>query len=145
MPIGRSVVIRRIAASRLRAGVRMSPPSRIAIARPMPFLPFTRRMGCGGVRCPAGGGGAGCGGGPAVGDEVDVPDVLVRVEGARDAERERLRTRLDRPGWQDQVLRPERVDELRLVQAEARELPGGELDEDRLVLGAEQLDLLDIR
>ena len=82
---------------------------------------------------------------PPVGDEVDVPDVLLRVEGARDAQREGLRAGLDRPGRQDQVLRPERVRERRRVQAEAGELPGGELDEDGLVLGAEQLDLGDVR
>ena len=48
MPIGRSAVISAMAASMLRPRVRMSPPSRIAMARPMAGLPLTRNMGCGG-------------------------------------------------------------------------------------------------
>ena len=48
MPIGSSAVISAIARSMLRPSARMSPPSRIAIARPIAGLPLTRNIGCGG-------------------------------------------------------------------------------------------------
>ncbi len=48
MPIGRFAVISFIARLRFRPSARISPPSRIAMARPMAGCPLTRNCGCGG-------------------------------------------------------------------------------------------------
>ena len=48
MPIGRSAVTRAIVFLMFLPSARMSPPSRIAIARPMAGSPLTRNIGCGG-------------------------------------------------------------------------------------------------
>ena len=48
MPIGSSVVIAVMACLTFLPRVRMSPPSRITIARPRAGLPLTRNIGCGG-------------------------------------------------------------------------------------------------
>ena len=78
-------------------------------------------------------------------DEVDVQDVLFGVEAARDAQRELLVAGLDDARRQDHVLGPERVHEGRLVEPEAGELLGRELDEDGLVLRPQHLDLENVR
>ena len=48
MPSGRSAVISAMVRCRLRPRAKMSPPSRMAMATPMPGFPLTRNMGCGG-------------------------------------------------------------------------------------------------
>src|SRR6516225_1013045 len=48
MPIGRSAMPESIALFTLLPNDRMSPPSRMAMARPMAGLPLTRNIGCGG-------------------------------------------------------------------------------------------------
>jgi len=48
MPMGRLAVTSCMACLIFLPKVRMSPPSRIAIARPMAGSPFTRNIGCGG-------------------------------------------------------------------------------------------------
>ena len=72
-------------------------------------------------------------------------DVLFGVEAARDAQRELLVAGLDDTRRQDHVLGPERVHEGRLVEPEAGELLGRELDEDGLVLRPQHLDLENVR
>ena len=52
MPRGSSAVTRCIACSMLRPSARMSPPSRMAMARPIAGLPLTRNKGCGGSAKP---------------------------------------------------------------------------------------------
>ena len=52
---------------------------------------------------------------------------------------------LERAGRADRVLRPQRRDQGRAVDAEARQLLGRKLDEDLLVLRAEELDLRHVR
>ena len=103
-------MISRIAASRLRPRVRMSPPSRIAMASPMAVLAVhaedgLRRIG---VAAADRGDVAQADHAP-VRDEVDVQDVLFRVEAARDPQRELLVAGLDDARRQDHVLRPERA------------------------------------
>ena len=82
---------------------------------------------------------------PAVGQEVDVEQVRFRPEGARNPERNRLVAGLELARGTDRVLRPERRDQRRPVDAEAGELRHRELDEDLLVLGADELDLRHVR
>ncbi len=48
MPTGRSAVTSWIFAATLRPSARMSPPSRMAMARPIAGWPLTRNIGCGG-------------------------------------------------------------------------------------------------
>ena len=71
-------------------------------------------------------------------------DVLLGLERAGDAQRQRLVAGLDRAGRPDDVLRLQRGDQRRAVDAEAGELLHREFDEDPLVLRAEDLDLRDI-
>ena len=47
-PIGRFAVISWIFAATLRPSARMSPPSRMAMPRPIAGWPLTRNIGCGG-------------------------------------------------------------------------------------------------
>jgi hypothetical protein len=77
-------------------------------------------------------------------DEVDRQQVLLRLEGARDAERQPLLIRLHDTGGTDGVLRLQGGDQRAVVQAEAGHPLGRELDDDLLVLRAENLDLGDI-
>ena len=49
---GRSAVISSMVRCMFRPSVRMSPPSRMAMARPIAGLPFTRNIGCGGSAKP---------------------------------------------------------------------------------------------
>ena len=123
----------------------MSPPSRMAMARPMAGSPLTRNSGCGGSAIAA----------PDLRDvaeaehasadgEVDVQHVLLGSECARHPKRERLVAGLDRAGRLDDVLRLQRGDQRRAVDAQAGELLHRELDEDLLVLRAQDLDLRDV-
>ena len=99
MPSGRFAVMSAIALRMLRPSARMSPASRIAIARPMAGLPLTRNIGCGGstkprrtvamspsrmMRSPD--------------DEVDRLDVALGIEGAGDAHEHALLAGLDDAG-----------------------------------------------
>ena len=82
---------------------------------------------------------------PAVGQEVDVEQVRFRPEGARDPQRDRLVAGLEFARGADRVLGPQRRDQRRTVDAEPGQLRDGELDEDLLVLGADELDLRHVR
>ncbi len=48
IPSGRSAMISSMVRCRFLPSARMSPPSRMAMARPIAGFPFTRNMGCGG-------------------------------------------------------------------------------------------------
>ena len=142
MPIGRSAWMRASAASMLSPSASTSPPSRMAMASPIAGSPSTRNIGCGGSAKPrrtlrdvahADH--------PPAGDEVDVQDVLLGPEGARDPQRDALVPGLDDAGGADIVLGADRGQERLAVDAQARQLLHRELDEDHLVLGAQDVDL----
>ena len=78
-------------------------------------------------------------------DEVDAQHVLLGPERARDPQRQRLVAGLDRSGRLDHILCLQRAEQGRAVDAEAGELLHRELDEDLLVLGAQNFDLGDVR
>ena len=91
---------------------RMSPPSRMAIARPMAGSPLTRNMRLRRIGKAA----------PDLGDvaqaehasansEIDARDVLLGAECARDAKRQRFVAGLDGAGRLDDVLRLQRRDQ----------------------------------
>ena len=82
---------------------------------------------------------------PAVGKEIDVEQVGLGTEGARNTQRDGLVAGLELARGTDRVLRPQRRDQRRPVDAEAGELRDRELDEDLLVLGADELDLRHVR
>ena len=77
--------------------------------------------------------------------QVDALQACLGAELAADAQADALRPRLHDAGRRDCVLRPERRDHVLLVDAEGRELAGGKLQEDHLVLGADQLDPAGVR
>ena len=56
-----------------------------------------------------------------------------------------LRTGLDDAGGRDRILGLERLDDVLLADAEGRHLARREFQEDHLVLGADQVDLADVR
>ena len=123
----------------------MSPPSRIAIASPIAGLPLTWKSGSGGSEKPR----RTCGDvaqrhEAVADDEVDRLDVVLGVEGARHAQEDPLVAGLQDAGGPDQVLRLQLREQGRVGEAEAGEPRGGELEEDLLVLGAEDLDLRDV-
>ena len=81
----------------------------------------------------------------AVGDEVDAENVLLGPEGAGDAHQDLLVAGLHHAGRRDGVLRLQRRDQRGAVDAQAGQLLGRELDVDALVLGAQDVDLGDVR
>ncbi len=78
------------------------------------------------------------------GDEVDVQEVELGIERARDPQRDPLVAGLQDACGPDGILRLERRDQSRIVEAEGGQALGRELEEDLLVLGAEDLDLRDV-
>ena len=82
---------------------------------------------------------------PAAGDEVDGEDVLFRPECARDADKNLFVARLHHARRRDGVLGAEGRDQRRAVDLEARQLLGGELHVDALVLSSEDIDLRNVR
>ena len=81
---------------------------------------------------------------PVAGDEVDVQEVELGIERARDPQRDPLVAGLQDACGPDGVLRLERGDQRRIVEAQRGQALGRELEEDLLVLGAEDLDLGDV-
>ncbi|MEY9459590.1 hypothetical protein ABH973_000003 [Bradyrhizobium ottawaense] len=79
------------------------------------------------------------------GGEVDIGNVLLGQEAARHPQRYPLRAGLNRSRRHHDVLRPQRRDQGRAIDAEICKLLLGELDEDHFLLCAQQLDLRDIR
>ena len=77
--------------------------------------------------------------------EVDVEQVLLRGEGPAHPQREPLAVGAHDARRPHHVLRREPGEDRRLVEAEAREALGLELEEDLLVLRAEQVHLRDVR
>ena len=80
----------------------------------------------------------------AAGGEVDVRYILLGSERARYAQRERLVAGLDRAGRMDDVLRLQGGDQAERSMPRRGQLLHRELDEDPLVLGAQDLDLGDV-
>jgi hypothetical protein len=113
----------------------------MAMARPMAGLPLTRNSGCGGSEKPPHGGDVAEAQRAVADGEVDVENVLFGGERAGDPERQRLVAGLDRPARAHDILRVKRAHQRRPVDAERGELLDRELDEDLLVLGAQDLDL----
>jgi hypothetical protein len=72
--------------------------------------------------------------------EVDRGEILFGAERARHSDRDGLLPRLDDAGGSDDVLRLERCDQSRAVEAESCEIGHRELDENLLVLRAKYLD-----
>ena len=82
---------------------------------------------------------------PAVGQEVDVEKVGFRAERAGNTERNLLVASLEGACGTDSILGSQRREQRRPVDAEAGEFLGRKLDEDLLVLRAEELDLRYVR
>ena len=82
---------------------------------------------------------------PAVRDEIDRQDVLLRPERARDADEDFFVPGLHHALRRDGVLGLEGGDQRGAVDPEASELLGRELHIDALVLGPEDVDLRDVR
>ena len=82
---------------------------------------------------------------PAVRDEVDGQDILLGPERARDADEDLLVPGLHDARGGDGVLGLQRRDQRGAVDPEAGQLLGRELHIDALVLGAEDVDLRDVR
>ena len=80
----------------------------------------------------------------AAGDEVDVAQILLGLEGAGDAQQQLFVAGLDDAGGADDVLRLQRGNQRRPVDAEAGEALHRKLDEHALILRAEHLDLGDV-
>src|SRR5271166_6525872 len=141
IPTGRFVLISCMACSTLRPRARTSPPVRMAMASPMPSFPLTRNIGCaaGDARDVAETDD------PAVRDEVDGEDVLLGPERARDADEDLLVPGLHHALRGDGVLCLEGGNQRRAVDPEARQLLRRELHIHTLVLGAEHVDLRDVR
>ncbi len=76
--------------------------------------------------------------------QVDRLDVALGVEGAGDAHEHALLLGVQDAGRADHVLRLQRRHDRAVVQAQAGEAFGRELDEDLLVLRAQHLDLRDV-
>ena len=76
--------------------------------------------------------------------EVDVQDVELGIERARDPQRQPLLAGLQDAGGPHRVLRLQGGDQRRIVEAERGQALGRELEEDLLVLGADDLDLRDV-
>ena len=120
----------------------MLPPSRIAIARPIAGSPLTRNIGCGGsarprrtvaisrsrIRRP-------------FTTKVTFSRSFSEFERACCSKRESLVSRLNGPGRNDDVLRFERGGQRGPVDAQSRKLLSRKLDEDFLILLAEELNL----
>src|SRR5262249_17830565 len=81
---------------------------------------------------------------PPADDEVHAQYILLGLERTRHTQRQRLVTGLDRAGRLDDVLRLQRGDQSRAIDAQAGELLHRELDEDLLVLRPEDLDLRNV-
>ena len=77
--------------------------------------------------------------------EVDAAQALLGAELAADAQADPLGAGLNHARGRDGVLRPQRLDDRLLVDAEGGELAGGEFEIDHLVLGADQLDAAGVR
>ena len=82
---------------------------------------------------------------PAVRDEIDAEDVLLRPKRARDADEDFFVGGLHHALRRDGVLGVEGGDERGAVDPEASELLGRELHIDALVLGSEDVDLRNVR
>ena len=143
MPSGKSAVISSMVRCRLRPSARMSPPSRMAMAsadgrlaiHPEHGLRRDRRrprrtsaISPSRIRRP-------------FASKVDRQNVLLGLERAGDAKRDPFVAGLHDAGRADGVLRLQRGDQVAAVDAQSCELLGRELDEDLLVLGADDLDL----
>ena len=72
--------------------------------------------------------------------QVDRLDVVLGFEGAGHAQEDPLLSGLQDAGRPDEVLRLQLPEQGGIREAEAREPCGGELEEDLLVLGAENLN-----
>ena len=77
--------------------------------------------------------------------EVDGLEALFRGELARHAHRDLLRSCIDGAAGLDGVLRLQRLDQAGKVEPHGGELLGGELQVNLLVLGADQIDLGNVR
>jgi hypothetical protein len=82
---------------------------------------------------------------PVAGDEVDREQVGLGLERAGDPQEQPLVAGLHHAGGADDVLRLQRRGQLREVQLEPGQALGREFQEDLLVLGAEELDLGNVR
>ncbi len=81
---------------------------------------------------------------PAADNEIDVAHILFGLERAGNAKLQGLGLGLDRAGRLHHVLRLQGGDQRRAVESEIGEVLGRELDEDALVLRAQDLDLGDV-
>jgi hypothetical protein len=81
----------------------------------------------------------------AVRGDIDGHDVLLGAEGAGDPQRQLLVAGLQRAGRSDRVLGAQRRDDVAAIDAQSGHLLRGELDDNGLVLGAQDLDLGYIR
>ena len=146
MPTGRFSVIRAIASATLCPSAMTSPPLRMAMAMPMPCWPLTRNIGCAGSA------------GPRVTRAMS-PRRIMRPPATKlmprtsCSERKAPETRtrifssagLHHARRRDGVLALERRDQRGAVDAQPGELLVRELDVHALVLGAQDVDLGDVR
>ncbi len=145
MPIGRLAVISSIASWMFLPSARMSPPSRMAMASPIAGLPSTRNMGWGGSAKPR----RTLAMSASLIMRPPATKVVSRMSCSDSNEpetrmRDRLVPGLDDAGRPDHVLGLQGGQQGAPVDAEARQLPHRELDEDHLVLGTQDLDLRDV-
>ena len=82
---------------------------------------------------------------PSVGQEIDVEEVRFRPEGAGNTEQNLLIASFERARRTDRILRSQRRDQRRAIDAKPGQLLGRKLDIDLLVLRAEELDLRHVR
>ena len=145
IPSGRLARILATSALIFRPRARMSPPSRIAIARPIAGLPLTRNIGCGGstyARCTSAMSPRRMFRPPNTKFTLRMESSLSKAPVTR--KNSRSLPGLQHPGRTDEVLRPHRIDQRTVVKPERGKPLGRELDEDLLVLRAEDFDLRDI-
>ncbi len=123
----------------------MSPPRAIEMPSAITGLPWSRTFTCGGSMVPrliSAMSPSFSAAPPArIGKH---PQLLERIELAGDAHLDRIARQIDRAARLDRVLLAELGEDLVEVEAELREAPLRDLDEDLLVLGAEDRDLADV-
>ena len=144
-PAGSSARISALAACSALPRTMMSPPRAIEMPSAITGLPWSRTFTCGGSTVPrlisAMSPSLKAAPPARIGKQ---PQLLERVELAGDADLDRIARQVDRAARLDRVLLAELGEDLVEVEAELGEPALRDLDEDLLVLGAEDRDLADV-
>ena len=145
IPTGRFAVISAMVCSTFLPSARTSPPLRMAMAMPMPSRPLTRNIGCAGSAGPR----VTCAMSPRRMIRPSATKLTARrsclgAERAGNAHQDLLVPGLHHARGGDRILRLQRGNQRRAVDAEPGHLFGRELDIDALVLRAQDVDLGDV-